>query len=176
MKLSENAKEWIRDLGFAFIVGLIIITFIKPTIVKEHSMEPTLDENNYIFLSKQAYTLFGEPEHGDSVVFHSELTTVDGREKLLVKRIIGLPGDTIMIADGVVYRNGEALVEDYTKDGYTATEVPELTVPEGTVFAMGDNRQNSIDSRHGDVGCVPIDKILGKAVLRLYPFDQITLF
>ena len=176
MKLSDNAKEWIRDLGLALIIGFIIIQFIKPTIVKEHSMEPTLEENNYIFLSKQAYTLFGDPEHGDIVVFHSDLTTVDGKEKLLVKRIIGLPGDTIMITGGTVYRNGEALEEAYTKDGYTATEVPELTVPEGTVFAMGDNRQNSIDSHHGDVGCVPIDQILGKAVLRLYPFDQITLF
>ncbi|MBR2000962.1 MAG: signal peptidase I, partial [Firmicutes bacterium] len=55
-------------------------------------------------------------------------------------------------------------------------ELPEVTVPEGHVFAMGDNRQNSIDSRHGDVGCVSIDQVVGKAVLRLYPFDQITLF
>ena len=173
---KEELKEWIRDLGMALIIGLIIITFIKPTIVKEHSMEPTLEENNYIFLSKQAYTLFGEPERGDIVVFHSDLRTVDDKEKLLVKRIIGLPGDTVMITGGVVYINGEPLEEPYTKDGYTNTELEEVTVPEGHVFAMGDNRQNSIDSRHGDVGCVPIDKILGKAVLRLYPFDQITLF
>ena len=59
---KEELKEWVRDLGMALIIGLIIITFIKPTIVKEHSMEPTLEENNYIFLSKQAYTLFGEPD------------------------------------------------------------------------------------------------------------------
>lgn len=173
---KEELKEWVRDLGMALIIGLIIITFIKPTIVKEHSMEPTLEENNYIFLSKQAYTLFGEPERGDIVVFHSDLRTVDDKEKLLVKRIIGLPGDTVMITGGMVYINGEPLEEPYTKDGYTNTELPEVTVPEGHVFAMGDNRQNSIDSRHGDVGCVSIDQVVGKAVLRLYPFDQITLF
>lgn len=173
---KEELKEWIRDLGMALIIGLIIITFIKPTIVKEHSMEPTLEENNYIFLSKQAYTLFGEPERGDIVVFHSDLRTVDDKEKLLVKRIIGLPGDTVMITGGVVYINGEPLEEPYTKDGYTNTELEEVTVPEGHVFAMGDNRQNSIDSRHSDVGCVSIDQVVGKAVLRLYPFDQITLF
>lgn len=176
MKLSDNAKEWIRDLGLALIVGFIIIQFIKPTIVKEHSMEPTLEENNYIFLSKQAYTLFGDPERGDIVVFHSDLRTVDGKEKLLVKRIIGLPGDTVMITGGQVYLNGELLVEEYTKDGYTNTEMPEITVPEGEVFAMGDNRQNSIDSRHSDIGTVPIDQVVGKAVLRLYPFSDITLF
>ena len=174
--MSQNMKEWIRDLGIALIVGLIIIQFIKPTIVKEHSMEPTLEENNYIFLSKQAYTLFGDPERGDIVVFHSDLRTVDDKEKMLVKRIIGLPGDTVMITNGEVYINGEVLTEDYTKDGYTATEMEEITVPEGQVFAMGDNRQNSIDSRHSDVGCVPIDRIIGKAVLRLYPFSDIPLF
>ena len=115
--MSQNMKEWIRDLGIALIVGLIIIQFIKPTIVKEHSMEPTLEENNYIFLSKQAYTLFGDPERGDIVVFHSDLRTVDDKEKMLVKRIIGLPGDTVMITNGEVYINGEVLTEDYTKDG-----------------------------------------------------------
>ena len=176
MKMSDNLKEWIRDLSIALIVGLIIIQFIKPTIVKEHSMEPTLEENNYIFLSKQAYNLFGDPQRGDIVVFHSDLTTVDGQEKMLVKRIIGLPGDTVMITGGEVYLNGEVLAEDYTKDGYTATEMEEITVPEGQVFAMGDNRQNSVDSRDESVGCVPIDQIIGKAVLRLYPFDEITLF
>lgn len=174
--MSEDLKEWIKDIGVALVVGLLLIQFIKPTIVKEHSMEPTLQENNYIFLSRQAYTLFGEPERGDIVVFHTDLRTVDGKEKSLVKRIIGLPGETVSITGGVVYINGEPLEEDYTLDGYTNTELEEVVVPEGELFCMGDNRQNSIDSRDGSVGCVPIDQIIGKAVLRLYPFNEITLF
>lgn len=174
--MSEDLKEWIKDIGVALVVGLLLIQFIKPTIVKEHSMEPTLQENNYIFLSRQAYTLFGEPERGDIVVFHTDLRTVDGKEKSLVKRIIGLPGETVSITGGVVYINGEPLEEDYTLDGYTNTEMEEVVVPEGELFCMGDNRQNSIDSRDGSVGCVPIDQIIGKAVLRLYPFNEITLF
>lgn len=174
--MSEDLKEWIKDIGVALVVGLLLIQFIKPTIVKEHSMEPTLQENNYIFLSRQAYTLFGEPERGDIVVFHTDLRTVDGKEKSLVKRIIGLPGETVSITGGVVYINGEPLEEDYTLDGYTNTELEEVIVPEGELFCMGDNRQNSIDSRDGSVGCVPIDQIIGKAVLRLYPFNEITLF
>lgn len=174
--MSEDLKEWIKDIGVALVVGLLLIQFIKPTIVKEHSMEPTLQENNYIFLSRQAYTLFGEPERGDIVVFHTDLRTVDGKEKSLVKRIIGLPGETVFITGGVVYINGEPLEEDYTLDGYTNTELEEVVVPEGELFCMGDNRQNSIDSRDSSVGCVPIDQIIGKAVLRLYPFNEITLF
>ena len=174
--MSEDLKEWIKDIGVALVVGLLLIQFIKPTIVKEHSMEPTLQENNYIFLSRQAYTLFGEPERGDIVVFHTDLRTVDGKEKSLVKRIIGLPGETVSITGGVVYINGEPLEEDYTLDGYTNTELEEVIVPEGELFCMGDNRQNSIDSRDSSVGCVPIDQIIGKAVLRLYPFNEITLF
>jgi len=174
--MSENLKEWIRDIAVALIIGLILIQFIKPTIVKEHSMEPTLEENDYIFLSRQAYTILGEPSRGDIVVFHSDLRTVDGKEKALVKRVIGLPGDTVSITGGVVYINGEALEEDYTLDGYTETEMDEITVPEDSLFCMGDNRQNSIDSRDSSVGCISIDQVIGKAVLRLYPFNEITLF
>ena len=92
---------------------------------------------------------------------------------LLIKRIIGLPGDKISVSDGVVYRNGEALVEDYTMEGFTTGEVAEMVVPEGEMFVMGDNRTVSLDSRSEEVGCVDMEEILGKAVFRLYPFDKI---
>lgn len=170
--LSENTKEWIKDIVIAIVIGLIIVQFVKPTIVKEHSMLPTLNENDYIFLSKQAYTLFGEPKNGDIIVFHSSLVTAEGKEKMLIKRVIGLPGDVISIAGGVVYRNGQPLVEEYTNEGFTKTEMADVKVPEGELFVMGDNRQHSVDSRDPDVGCVPIDEIVGKAVFRLYPFNK----
>ena len=166
-------KEFIKDVVIAVVVAVVILQFIKPTIVKESSMEPTLWENNYIILSKQAYN-FGEPERGDIVVFHTDLKTVDGKEKLLIKRVIGLPGETISIADGNVYIDGELLDEPYIKNPTTGY-IEELLIPEGEIFAMGDNREVSKDSRSEDVGCIDIDKILGKAVIRLYPFNQITL-
>ncbi|WP_206459773.1 signal peptidase I [Anaerovorax sp. IOR16] len=172
--MSQNAKEWIKDIVFAIVIGLIIIQFIKPTIVKEHSMMPTLNENDYIFLSKQSYT-FGEPKYGDIVVFHSDLKTAEGKEKMLIKRIIGLPGDVISIADGVVFRNGQPLDEPYTLEQYTSTIMSDITVPEDSLFVMGDNRQNSIDSRDPDVGCIEQSRLVGKAFLRLYPFDKIGL-
>ena len=156
-------KEWIKDIGIAVIIGILLLQVIKPTIVKEHSMEPTLHSNDYIFLSKQAYR-FGTPEYGDIIVFHTDLTREDGKEKLLIKRIVALGGDTVSITGGVVYL-----------DGYTATEMEEITVPEGHAFVMGDNRQNSIDSRDPRVGFLDLDEVVGKAVFRLYPFRDIGL-
>lgn len=170
--LSENAKEWIKDILIAIVVAFLVLQFIKPTIVQEHSMENTLKPNDYLFISKQSYRLFGDPQRGDIIVFHSVLTTAEGAEKLLVKRIIALPGDTICITGGVVYVNGEPQDEPYTKDGYTNTEMEEVTVPEGQLFCMGDNRQNSRDSRDPLIGFVDEDDVLGKAVLRLFPFSK----
>ena len=167
-------KEWIKDILVAVICAVIILQFIKPTIVKETSMQPTLYENNYIFLSKQAY-LFGDPKAGDIIVFHSNLKTENGKEKLLIKRIIGLTGDKIKISDEKVYLNDEILEEPYTLEPYTAGWVEETEVPQGSLFVMGDNRQNSSDSRDESVGFVKIDKVLGKAVFRLYPFNDIGL-
>ena len=171
--LSENAKEWIKDILIAVIVAFVVLQFIKPTIVQEHSMENTLHSGDYLFISKQSYHLFGEPQRGDIIVFHSSLTPSDGSEKLLVKRIIAVPGDTISITGGVVYINGEAQIEGYTKDGYTNTELEETYVPEGKLFCMGDNRQNSRDSRDSAIGLVDYDAVLGKAVFRLFPFSRI---
>jgi signal peptidase I len=173
MGMSENAKEWIKDILVAVVVSFVILQFIKPTIVREHSMEDTLHENDYILLSRQAYSLFGEPATGDIIVFRSELKTNAGENKLLVKRVIGVPGDSIAIQGGAVILNGRELQEPYVKDGFTASEMEEMIIPEGMLFAMGDNRQNSMDSRDERVGLVPMDKVVGKAFVRLYPFHQI---
>jgi signal peptidase I len=167
-------KEWIRDILIAVAVAVVIMQFIKPTIVKEHSMEPTLYENNYIFLSKQQYR-FSDVKHGQIVVFRSDMETENGEEKLLIKRIIAVPGDKLAISDGNVYLNGEPFVESYTKEAFTTGHVEEMEIPEGKVFVMGDNRQNSLDSRDGRVGLVNIDQILGMAFFRVFPFDQFGL-
>ena len=173
MSFSENLKEWIKDILFAVVIAVLILQFLKPTIVREHSMENTLENNDYLFVSKQHYKLFGNDfEHGDIIVFESELQTGNGTNKLLIKRVIGVPGDTLAIHDGYVIRNGETIMEPYIKDFFTDTEMDEITVPEGFLFCMGDNRQNSADSRDSRIGYVDMDTVMGKAIFRLFPFKK----
>lgn len=169
---TTEIKEWIKDIIIAVIVAVIILQFIKPTFVRETSMLPTLQEFNFLFLSKQSYR-FGEPKHGDIIVFHTNLKTQTGEEKMLIKRVVGLPGDTINIEEGEVSINGEVQDEPYILEDYTSGYVKDQVVPEGNLFVMGDNRQNSIDSRDPNVGFVKIDDVYGKAVFRLYPFNEI---
>ena len=165
-------KGLIRDILIAVVIVVAITMVIKPTIVKESSMQPTLYENNYLLLNKQAYR-FGEEKRGDIIVFESSLEDDNGGTKLLIKRIIGLPGDTITIENGKVILNGVELHEDYTLEDETPGYLADFKVPEGQFFVMGDNRRVSIDSRSEKVGCVDEDQIVGKAFVRLYPFSEI---
>ena len=170
---KENIMEWIKDLVIALILALVFLQFIMPTIVRQHSMENTLEQNDYVFVSKKAYTWFGqEMKLGDIIVFNSDLETETGSKKLLVKRIIGVAGDSVEIKGGYVYLNGKPLQEDYTKDGYTGGEMAEVTVPEGHIFVLGDNRQNSTDSRSESVDFVRVDAVCGKVVLRIFPLSR----
>lgn len=165
-------KELIRDILIALVIVIAITLVIKPTIVKENSMQPTLYENNYLLVNKQAYR-FGDEKRGDIIVFQSDLESEDGEKKLLIKRIIGLEGDTISIKNGEVFLNGEKLSEDYTLEGETPGDMKECKVPKGKLFVMGDNRRVSIDSRSPEVGCIDEDTVMGKAFVRLYPFNEI---
>lgn len=180
-KAGSFIKSLLVDILIAVLLAAAVLYFIRPTIVKQTSMEDTLHENDYMIMYRQAYKKHG-PERGDIIIFQSELVNEDsGKDKLLIKRVIGLPGDDIMISDGMVYINGEAYNEDYLKDGYTpAFEIPPegetYTVPDGTYFCMGDNRLGSVDSRRNEVGVVPAETIKGKVVIRLFPFNKIRRF
>ena len=177
--MNENLKEWLKDVLFAVLIAFLILQFFMPTVVKESSMENTLIENDYLIISKKAYKIFGDCERGDVIVFQSSipmtaedeqgLTLSRSRYKLLVKRVIAVGGDTISIAGGYVYVNGERVDEPYLKDGYTNGTLSETAVPEGYVFCMGDNRLVSRDSRDPSVGMVSVDSIKGKVVLRVFP-------
>lgn len=169
-------KEFIKDVLIAIVIVVAITAVIKPTIVKESSMEPTLYENNYLFVNKLSYITKDHPKYEDIIVFESDLEKDDGSgKKLLIKRVIGVEGDVITISDGIVYRNGHPLEEQYTLEGYTSGEVYDYLVPEDEVFVMGDNRSVSLDSRDPSVGTVDEDDIMGKAFIRLYPFSEFGL-
>lgn len=169
--MKKEILEWIKTIILSLIIALIITTFVKPTIVKNYSMVPTLDENNFLIVNRLLYKQ-GTPSRGDIIVFKSPLKTETGKDKLLIKRVIALPGEEIVISEGEVFINGEKLQEPYLVDDYTIGEVNRL-IPEGKIFAMGDNRNNSLDSRDDVLGLVDMDDIIGKAFLRLYPFNRI---
>lgn len=189
----ENYEEKKNSTVISYLIVIFMtiltgVTFAKTTIVKQTSMLPTLQDGNYLLLSKQAY-VFNEFKHEDIVVFDSG-ERADNSESLLnfdnkkyyIKRIIGIPGDEITIKNKKVYRNGKEIDQSYTLDKATETngngqvEVNKLKIPKGKLFVLGDNRYNSADSRSADVGLISMDKVYGKAVLRLFPFKYFKKF
>ncbi len=172
----KNVMEWVKDILIAVVIAAVILTFIKPIIVQQQSMEPNFHAGDYLISSRQSYKLFGEPQRGDVIVFKSELLDDNGNEKNLIKRIIGLPGDVIEITDGYVYVNGEKIQEDYLPGQGISGEMDAITVPENQLFVMGDNREVSEDSRSPRVGTIDESTIVGKVVLRVYPFNNMKTF
>lgn len=172
----KNILEWVKEIVIAVIIATVILTFIKPIVVRQSSMEPTFYSGDYVFISKQAYKLFGEPERGDVIVFHTDMKDENDHDKNLIKRIIGLPGDTVEIIGGYVYLNGQILDEPYLNEQGISGEMEKITVPEGRLFVMGDNRGVSQDSRDVLIGCIEEDSILGRVFVRLYPFNRIRTF
>lgn len=172
----KNILEWVKDILIAVAIAALILVFLKPIIVQQQSMEPNFHGGDYLITSRQAYRIFGDPERGDVIVFKSELTTDDGEQKCLIKRIIGLPGDVVEIKGGYVYINGEEIDEPYVKEQGLSGEMEAVTVPDDELFVMGDNRGVSEDSRSPRVGTISESTIVGKVLVRLYPFNSIKTF
>jgi len=157
-------KQWFRDIAISMAVAWLIIAFLyQPVRVQGTSMLPRLVDQDRLFINKFAYRI-GDVKRGDVVVF---LYPGD-HTKSYIKRVIGLPGDDVRVDHGHVFVNGEELVEPYVATKYQDDRsVPELVIPPGEVFVMGDHRSISSDSR--DFG--PIDKklIYGKAAYVYWP-------
>ncbi|MGL5438887.1 MAG: signal peptidase I [Filifactoraceae bacterium] len=170
--ILKEVFEWVKVIIIAIVLAFLITSFVKPTLVNGESMVPTLEPKDYLLMNRMAYKN-EPPTHGDIIVFESELKDDKGNAKDLVKRVIGVAGDHIVVADGDVWRNDELLVEEYINEGVTDDNV-DIIVPEGQIFVMGDNRLNSTDSRSELVGTVSVDKIMGKIFVRLFPFNKIT--
>ena len=162
--------DFIRDIIIAVLIALAVSFFVKATVVSGDSMEPNFHDKDYL-IATRVFNI-NNLKKDDVVTFRYS----DGR--LFIKRVIGLPGDKIKIAGGEVYVNGKKDDQSYTNGGETWVigpgddEVLELTVPEGQVFCLGDNRGDSHDSRDDDVGCVTSDNLKWKVRFRLLPLKS----
>ncbi len=164
---AEEEVNWKRfTLDIIETLALALVLFLGINLVSArvrvdgHSMRPTLQDGEFILVSKLNY-FFGEVERGDIVVFHYPLNP----DQELIKRVIGLPGDHITVQDGVVTVNGQALDEPYI--AATPLYSGEWAVPDKEIFVLGDNRNDSSDSHSW--GFLPIKDIVGKSVVIYWP-------
>lgn len=163
--MKQEIIEWIILIDIAIILAVILNSFIiVNAVIPSQSMEPTIMTGNRIFGNRLSY-INKEPQRGEIVIFKFP----DDESQLFIKRVIGEPGDTVEIVDGKVYLNGsdKPLDEPYVVTTPIGSYGPYI-VPEDHYFVMGDNRNNSADSRFWVNTYVHKDKILGKAVCRYF--------
>lgn len=164
---SKELKEWVISISAAIFLALIIRTFIVELyVVDGPSMKPTLQDEERLVVNRFIYRV-RDPIKGEVIIFRYPRDI----KRDFVKRVIATAGDTIEIKAGHVYVNDQLQREDYILEK-TRTEYPKVTIPEGTVFVMGDNRNNSEDSRFADVGFVPLNLIKGKAMMVFWPMKD----
>lgn len=162
----RNFSEFVDSIVQAGVSALLLIHFIvRSYYIPSESMVPTLHVHDYILVNELQYR-FTHPARGDVAVFHPP-STYHGDKEDLIKRVIGIEGDVIEVRDGKLYRNDQALNEPFLKDSMINGDFPPKRVPPGEVFMMGDNRNNSYDSRFW--GTVPYDHFVGKAEFIFFP-------
>jgi signal peptidase I len=170
VNVHKEMYEWMQCVVIALVCCVLLFVFVARVIdVVGHSMEPTLEAGDKIIITRWA----GDYEQGDIVVLRKDTF----REEPIVKRIIAVAGQTIDIDfnAGIVYVDGVALDEPYVNELTYKQEDFEgpIMVPEGCVFVMGDNRNNSSDSRDARIGCVDTRYIMGKVIFRILPLSKI---
>lgn len=170
--LWQNIKENISLIAIALILAFLIRTFIaEPRYIPSESMVPTLFAGDRLVVEKVSYR-FQEPKFGDIIVFEppAELQRRGyGKDQAFIKRIIGQPGQKIAVKNGVVYLDGKPLQENYIAEPANQP-FAEVQIPPHQYFVMGDNRNDSNDSRYW--GFLPQENIIGHAVFRFWPLNR----
>ena len=170
--IKEFLKDSLKLIAFLFVLLFIMVYVFSVTQVVGSSMSPTLHEDEVLFLNKVQYRFF-DIKRGDIVSLEYADT------KYLIKRIIGLPGESLEIKDNQVYINGKVLEEEYLEEDlvysdFSLDETGYQTIPENMYFVLGDNREDSMDSR--EIGLVSKEQIKGKIFMRFWPVNKIKLF
>ncbi|MFB1081404.1 signal peptidase I [Jeotgalibacillus sp. JSM ZJ347] len=174
---KKESFEWLKALAVGVVIVLVVRIFLFSNYVVEGaSMQPTLQDGNKLVINKIGYQI-GDIDRFDVIVFHAN------ESEDYVKRVIGLPGDEVSYEDDQLYINGEYYEEPYleefrTEEGrltgdFTLEEIPggQIEVPEGQLFVLGDNRQESLDSRI--IGFIDQDSVVGKVNLRYWPLNEL---
>jgi signal peptidase I len=169
----RGVLEIVQALALAVIISVVLNLFVvQVTEVRQRSMETTLLQNDRVLVSKVDYR-FTTPQPGDIVVFNPTIDT----QIPYVKRIVAVAGETVELRDGNLYVDGKLRFFPQAH-GTTLPQVPEIKypfkVPDGSFFALGDNRQSSQDSR--TFGAQPYNRIIGKVILRFWPIDRLMFF
>ncbi len=170
----REVLSWIFYILFVVIVTWLILHFVgQRTVVDGSSMNDTLYDGDNLIVEKLSYR-FGDPKRFDIIVFRP----YEDSNEFYIKRIIGLPGETVRIdTDGRIYIDGEVLEENYGKETIQSPgrAIDEIQLGEKEYFVLGDNRNNSTDSRYDRVGNVKRSSIIGKAWVRIWPFKDFGL-
>jgi signal peptidase I len=171
---TRNILEWAAVIIGAIVVAVVVKTvFVQAFRIPSESMDPTLITGDRVLVNKLSYKLHAV-HRGDVVVFDRPKALPGGPDdpKDLIKRVIGLPGDTLYARNGVVYVNDHPLKEPYLPKGTTTVNMDQpVTVPKGQVWVMGDNRGNSQDSRV--FGTIPESSIVGRAFFLMWPLNRL---
>ena len=169
-KIKKELIDYAKAILVAVVLAMFIITFIAQSFyVDGLSMEPNYHHGERILVDKVTYR-FSAPKRGDTVVFRYPMDPT----RRFIKRVVAIPGDTVEIVGGEVFINGIMIDEPYILSKSFSPFGPEV-VPVGSVFVMGDNRNNSHDSRSPSVGMVPYDLIVGKGLFVYWPVGAIRL-
>ncbi|MFN2503287.1 MAG: signal peptidase I [Acidimicrobiales bacterium] len=170
---ARNLLEWVLIIAGALVVAFVVKTFlIQAFYIPSGSMLPTLQEQDRILVNKLSYDLH-DVKRGDIVVFESP-AQADGQIKDLVKRVIGLPGETVEAREGRILINGQPIDEGYLGEGITTGDMEPQKVPPDHYWVMGDNRGNSKDSRF--FGAIDEDLIIGRAFVRVWPINHFRFY
>lgn len=168
----RNVAEWVLIAGGALLVAFVIKTFLLQAFyIPSLSMAPSLKVNDRVLVNKLSYDLH-DVNRGDLVVFESP-PNEGSQTKDLIKRVIGLPGETVESRDGQILINGQVLDEPYLEPDVTTGPLDKVTVPAEHLWVMGDNRPNSRDSRF--FGAIPESLVIGRAFMRVWPVTAISL-
>ncbi len=164
--MLKHIRDWLITILEAAALTIFLLVFVAQSfLVEGYSMEPTLENGEKVMVEKVSYR-FRDPKRGEIIIIKNPLK----RRDIYIKRVVGLPGDTIEVKNGQIFINGILLEEDYVLEPFNSWYSGTFFVPEGHVFVLGDNRNHSDDSRR--IGPIPYGDVIGRVMFVYWPFDK----